>query len=140
MWVSKDGWLKSYLSKSQSVHTYKWIWIWSCCNKLWHHSRICSRTPSILLYVINNLKGYLRCKIKLLKMCHLRHRLRIVLLCRKVVFSSQDIQVFVVLTIPWFTKSVHETRCIFEYIFWTTTHKVTKLSQLIDINKGNNFQ
>ena len=62
--VSKDGWLKSYLSNSQSVHSYKWIWIWSCCNKLWHHSRICSRTPSILLYVINDLKGYLRCKIK----------------------------------------------------------------------------
>ena len=37
-------------------------------------------------------------------------------------FRSQDIQVFVFLTIPWFTKSVasrwvHETRCIFEYIF-----------------------
>ena len=124
MWVSKDGWLKSYLSKSQSVHIYKWIWIWSCCNKLWHHSRICSRTPSILLYVINDLKGYLRCKIKLLKMCHLRHRLRIVLLCRKVVFSSQDIQVFVVLTIPWFTKSVvsrwvlvHETRSFLNIFF-----------------------
>ena len=31
------------------------------------------------------------------------------------------------------------TRCIFEYIFWTTTHKVTKLCQLIDTYKGNNF-
>ena len=26
------------------------------------------------------------------------------------------------------------------HIFWTTAHKVTKLSQLIDINKSNNFQ
>ena len=51
------------------------------------------------------------------------------LLCRKVMFYSQDIQVFVFLTIPWFIKSmtswwvlVHETGCVFEYIFWTTTH------------------
>ena len=67
--------------------------------------------------------------------------------CRKIMFCSQDIQVFVFLTIPWFTKSVkswwvlvHETRCIFECIFWTTTHEVTNLRQLIDISKGNNFQ
>ena len=38
-------------------------------------------------------------------------------------FRSQDIQVFVFLVIPWFTKSltswwvlVHETKHIFEYI------------------------
>ena len=60
---------------------------------------------------------------------------------------SQDIQVFIFLAIRWFTKSVtsqwvlvHETRCIFEYIFWTTTHEVTKFGQLIDISKDNNFQ
>ena len=78
--------------------------------------------------------------------CHLKHRLRIFLFYRKIMFCSQDIQVFVFLTIPWFTKSVtsrvlvHETRCVFEYIFWTTTHEVTKLGQLIDISKDNNFQ
>ena len=62
-------------------------------------------------------------------------------------FRSQDIQVFVFLTIPWFTKSVtswwvlvHETGCIFEYIFWITTHWVSKLGQLIGRSKGNNFQ
>ena len=62
-------------------------------------------------------------------------------------FRSQDIQVIVFLNIPWFTKSmtswwvlVHETGYIFEYIFWTTTHWVTKRGQLIDINKGNDFQ
>ena len=62
-------------------------------------------------------------------------------------FRSQDIQVFVFLAILWFTKSVtsrwvfvHETRYIFEYIFWTTTHEVTKLGQLIDTSKGDNFQ
>ena len=27
-----------------------------------------------------------------------------------------------------------------EYIFWTTTHYITELGQLIDINKNNNFQ
>ena len=80
-------------------------------------------------------------------MFHLKHRLRVVLLCRKIMFHSQDIQVFVVLTFPLYTKSVmswwvlaHETGCIFEYIFWTTTHEVTKLDQLIDINKSSNFE
>ena len=66
---------------------------------------------------------------------------------RKIMFRFQSIQVFVFLTIPWFTKSmtsrwvlVHKTRCIFEYIFWTTNLEVTKLGQLIDMNKDNNFQ
>ena len=81
-----------------------------------------------------------------LKMCHLKHRLRIFLFHRKIMFHSQDIQVFVFLTIPWFTKSVtsqwvlvHETKCIFENIFWTTNHEATKLGQLIDISKDHNF-
>ena len=65
---------------------------------------------------------------------------------RKVVFRSQEIKVFVFLTTSWFTKSVtswwvlHETGYIFEYIFWNTTHWITKLGQPIDISKGNNFQ
>ena len=33
---------------------------------------------------------------------------------------------------------VYETGCIFEYISWTTTHEVTKLSLLINISNGNN--
>ena len=56
-------------------------------------------------------------------MYHLRHRLRIFLFHRKAMFCSQDIPVFLFLTIPWFTKSVtswwvlvHETGCIFEYL------------------------
>ena len=79
-------------------------------------------------------------------MCHLRYKLRICWFCRKIMFRSQDIHLFVFLTIPWFTESVtprwalvHETRYIFEYIFWTTAHEVTKLGQLIGTNKGNNF-
>ena len=39
-------------------------------------------------------------------MCHPKHRLRFFLFRRKIMFCSQDIQVFVFLTIPWFTKSV----------------------------------
>ena len=80
-------------------------------------------------------------------MRHLKHRLRIFFIRRRIMFHSRDIQVFVFLTIPWFTKCVTsrwvlvlETRCIFGYIFWTTTHEATKLGQLIDISKGDNFQ
>ena len=39
-------------------------------------------------------------KRSLLKMCHLRHKLRIFLFRRKIMFRSQDIQVFVFLAIP----------------------------------------
>ena len=66
----------------------------------------------------------------LLKMCHLKHRLRIYLFRRKIMFRSQDIKVFVFLTIPWSTKSVtsqwallHEIRCIFEYIAFLINHQ-----------------
>ena len=48
---------------------------------------------------------------------------------RKIMFRSRYIQVFVSLTIAWFTKSVtswsallHSTGFIFEYIFWTIPH------------------
>ena len=67
-------------------------------------------------------------KWKLLKMCHLRHRLRILLFYNKIMFRLPDIQAFVFLTAPSFTKSVkswwvlfHKRGCIFEYIFWTAT-------------------
>ena len=35
---------------------------------------------------------------------------------------------------------MRETGCIFEYICGTTTHYVTKLGQLIHINRDNSFQ
>ena len=38
-------------------------------------------------------------------LCHLRHKFRIFLFCRKVMFRFQDIQVFVFSTIPWFSIS-----------------------------------
>ena len=39
-------------------------------------------------------------------MCHLRHTLRITLFHRKVMFHSLNTQIFIFLTISWFTKSV----------------------------------
>ena len=76
-----------------------------------------------------NLKVTSTTKRKLLKMCHMRHRSRIFLFHRKVMFFSQDIQVFVFSTTIWFTKSVtswwilvSETGCSFEHIFWTAAH------------------
>ena len=45
-------------------------------------------------------KGHLRYKTITSQMCHRRHRLRIFLFCRKVVFRFQDIHVFILLTIP----------------------------------------
>ena len=53
-----------------------------------------------------NLKVTSVTKRQLLKMFHLRHRLRFFLFHRKFMFHSQDIQAFVFLTIPWFTESV----------------------------------
>ena len=94
-----------------------------------------------------SLTGSFATKQWLLKMYYLKRRLRFPLFHGKVIFRSQNIQVFVFLTIPRSTKSVtswrvlaHETRCIFDYIFQTTAHKITKLGQLIDISKGNNCQ
>ena len=101
----------------------KWLY-WYCCyleslqNFLKSH------------FATNCIKSYLCYKrITSQNMCHLRHRLRIFLFNRKVMFRSRDIQVFVILTILWFIKYVtpwwvlvQETGCISEYIFWITTH------------------
>ena len=72
---------------------------------------------NIWSFIHKKIKGYLRYKTITSQMCHLRHRLIIFLFYRKVMFRSQDIQVFVFLTILWFIKSVtswwvlvHETR------------------------------
>ena len=114
--------------------------------KLQHYLWLTQKLGILFVAVQSFLKVTSATKQPLLELCHLKQRLRIFLFRRKIMFRSQDIQVFIFLTIQWFTKSVtsqwviaHETRCIFECIFWTTTHKVTKLGQLIDISKGNNF-
>ena len=76
------------------------------------------------------LKGYLRYQaINSQNMSSEARVKKIFNFVEKVMLRSQDIKVFVFLTIPWFTKSVtswwvlvHKTGCIFEYIFWATTH------------------
>ena len=80
-------------------------------------------------------------------MCYLRHRLWIFYFIERLCSVLEILKFLYFLTISWFTKSVmswwvsvHETVCIFECIFWTTTHQVTKLGQLIDISDGNNSQ
>ena len=102
---------------------------------------------SILFLFIHHIKGCLRYKMKTSQNVSSEAQIKNFLFRWKIMFRSQDIQVFVFLTISWDTKSVtswwvliHETGCIFEYIFWTTTHKVTKLGKLINISKCDNFQ
>ena len=98
-------------------------------------------------------------------MCHLRHRLRIFLFHRKVKFHSQDIQVFVFLIIPWFTRSVmswwadrvhfgihllncnslnHQTRPskqghYFSGIFWTIWRTGAKFLVLFNLATCSNY-
>ena len=118
---------------------YKW-WL------LVEHSIFLFLSSLGLQYKIS-LKCYLRYKTITSQNVSSEVPIKNFLFHRKLMFCCQDIQVFAFLTIPWFTEYVmlrwvlvHETRYIFEYIFWTTTHEVTKLGQLIDISKGNNFQ
>ena len=54
----------------------------------------------------NDIKGYLNYKMITSQNVSLEAQVRFVLFCRKVIFLSQDIQVFVFLIIPLFTKSV----------------------------------
>ena len=86
-------------------------------------------------------------KWNFLKMCHLRCRLKFFYFIGKLCYILKIFKFFVFLTIPWFTKYVtswwmlvDETGCIFEFMFWTKTHKVTKLDQTINTWKGNNFK
>ena len=106
--------LKKIFFMKKNSHLYRYN-VWKFVKNRW-----------FLRYLsFSDFKGYL-----CYKMCHLGHRLRIFLFCRKIMFRSQDVQVFVFLNISWFTESsvtsqwvlVHETGCIFEYIFWTTGH------------------
>ena len=103
------------------------------------------RHYTIVYYII--FKGYISYKTITSENVSSEAQVNNFLFRREVMYRCQDIQVLIFSTIPWFTKSVtawwilvHETECIFEYIFWTTTHLVTKLGQMIDINKGNSFK
>ena len=104
----------------------------------------CNCASYTFVYII---KGYLHCKMAASQNVPSKAQIKIFFYFVKKLCSFSRHYVFVFLTIPWFTKSVtsrwvlvHEIRCIFDYIFWTTNHEVTKLGQLIDINKDNNFQ
>ena len=110
-----------------------------------HKLSIIASLEKLLIFyiriIICQLKVTSATKWQLLKMCYLRHRLRNFLFRWKIMFHSS----FAFLTILWFTISVtsqwvlvHETRYLFEYIFWITTHQVTKLGQLIDISNDIN--
>ena len=78
-------------------------------------------------------------------MCHLRHRLRIVLFHRKVMFRSPDNQVFVFVTILWFAKSVtswwilvYKTGCIF-WIYLLNHNSLTHQTWPIDRYKEGQY-
>ena len=98
-------------------------------------------------------------------MFHRRHRLRTLLFHRKVMFRSWDIQVFVLLTIQWLTKSVtswwvsvwiyllnhnsltHQTWPIDRYkqgkyffeIFWTIWRTGAKFQALFNLATCSNY-
>ena len=91
--------------------------------------KITHKLHKLLLQELWFLKVTSATKPHLLRISHLRRRLRTFLFRTKVIFRSQGIQVFVFLIIPWFTRSmtswwvlVNKALWIFEYIFWTTTH------------------
>ena len=54
----------------------------------------------LLTFTKDILKGYLCYKMITSQMCHLRNRFRIFLFRKKIIFRSQDIQVFVFLINP----------------------------------------
>ena len=131
----------------------QFIWIINYVYYGFYHERVNSFFSSPItvanVFFILFIKVAPATKWKFLKMCHLRCRLNFFffLFYGKVMYHSEYIQVSVFLNIPWFTKSimtswsvsVHETGCLFEHIFWTATHKVTILDQLIDINREKEF-
>ena len=61
---------------------------------------------ALKIEMLTLIKGYLCYKTITPQICCLRHSLRIFLFRRKVMFRSRDIQVFVFLAIPQFSKSV----------------------------------
>ena len=99
------------LAESVAKNNKVLIFFWNkflCFPSYWLFSN------SSFIFGILLIKGYL-C-YKLFKICHLRHMLRIFLFHRKVMFRSQDIQVFVFLLIPRFTKSLTSWWSFFKYL------------------------
>ena len=74
----------------------------------WMHKLPHELLDDLRLRILRNediLKVTFATKQSFLKMCYLRHRLSIFIFRWKIIFRSQDIQVFIFLTIPWFTES-----------------------------------
>ena len=74
-----------------------------------------------VLFRFKIFKGYLRYKMITSQNVSSEAQIKIFLFRRQVMFCSQDIQVYVLLTISWFTESVTswwvlvlEIRCVFE--------------------------
>ena len=88
--------IKESFSKSQGAST----------EKIKKTEGLLESKPSVLIvYAGTNDLSVTSAEKPLLKMCHLRNRLRrIFLFRRKALFHSQNIQVFVFLTIPWYTR------------------------------------
>ena len=100
------------------------LYLWAMWN-----SDLAINFPPFFVSSLREFKDYVHYKTIISQNVLFEAQIKNFLFFGKVMFRSQDIQVFVFLTISWFTKSVtsrwvlvHEIRCIFEYIFWTTTH------------------
>ena len=94
--------------------------------------------------LMKGLKCYLRYKMITSQNVSSEAQVKI-LFHKKVMFHSQDIQVFVFLIIRRFRKSVMPWWVLVHRgHFWISFEphviKLTKLGQLIDISKGNNFE
>ena len=100
------------------------LYLWAMWN-----SDLAINFPPFFVSSLREFKDYVHYKTIISQNVLFEAQIKNFLFCGKVMFRSQDIQVFVFLTISWFAKSmkswwvlVHEIGCIFEYIFWTTTH------------------
>ena len=83
----------------------------------------CRHSRLKMFFKICVLKGYLHYKTATSQNVSSEAQVKSFLFRRKIMFRSQDIQVFVFLSIPWFTKSVtslwvlvYETWSIFAYM------------------------
>ena len=113
--------------------------ILAVCNLLTNSFKLTKKHLALVLWLITKYwttqrSVFVKVKVtsvtkrELLKMCHLRQRLSVFYFAEKFC-SVLNMFKFAFLTIAWFIKSVapwwvlvHVTGCIFEYIFWTTSH------------------
>ena len=130
------AYLIAHLLKYQLSKNHNYIIV---INKITHMWRMWGTPQSFYLALTDELGKQLlkNCwkvtsaiKRELLKICYMRHRLRLFLSHGKVNFCSSDIQVFIFLTIPWFTKSVRKD--VF-FNFWIYLWRTRVRSQAVSI-------